>query len=157
MPQPIDIRSVTVEDMPAVTLVMTALGFDHSPDEMARRWQSIRDHNSNPRRLAFAEGQPVGLIALHLAPLLFYPTPVARITTLAVLPAFRRKGVGRALIADAVALACAAARSDTRQPGTQRTALPQNRSIRNTPAQAKPMARPSQMPMPPSPKVKPSR
>jgi len=87
---------------------MTHLGFAHSLSEIARRWDLVSDPARDPVLLAELDGRPIGLLALHVAPLLFYPAPLARITTLVVSKAHRRQGIGRRLVADAVRIAKAA-------------------------------------------------
>lgn len=64
----------------------------------------------DPRRvetpiLAEIDGEIVGLAALRLAPTVFYETPHAELTELYVEPAYRRRGVGRALIVHVARLA----------------------------------------------------
>jgi GNAT superfamily N-acetyltransferase len=76
-------------------------------DEPAELWA---ERLADPRQieqaiLAEVNGQIVGMAGLRLAPGLFYPEPQAEVTELYVLPDFRHKGVGRALLEKAEALA----------------------------------------------------
>lgn len=105
MPAGYQIRHAGDEDMQAIASLMYGLGFNHSAEEILRRWQLVEDHMSNPVLIAHDEQTAAGLIALHITPLLFYPEPLARITTLVVAPSFRRRGLGRALVAAAECLA----------------------------------------------------
>ena len=76
----ISVRSVTLQDAPVISALMHGLGFDHSVDEITRRLNLAPDRTTDPAVLA--EGvsdEPVGLLAVHIAPLLFYPQPLARI------------------------------------------------------------------------------
>ena len=102
MPAEFEIKLVEPGDMQAIADLMQGLGYDHSVQEIARRWDMVIDRKSNPAFLARQASLPVGLIALHIAPLLFCPQPLARITTLVVDAARRRRGIGRALIEKAV-------------------------------------------------------
>lgn len=105
MPAHIRIRSVRPGDMRAIADLMRGLGFNHAVEEITRRWMLIENRASNPALIA-EEGQSVrGLVALHIAPMLFYPHPLARITTLVVDPEHRRRGIGRALLEAAECLA----------------------------------------------------
>jgi GNAT superfamily N-acetyltransferase len=63
------------------------------------------DRVTNPALIAEEAGRALGLIALHIAPMLFYPMPLARITTLVVGPDHRRRGIGRRLVEAAAAVA----------------------------------------------------
>lgn len=92
------LRPVVLEDMQSIAVLMQGLGFDHSVQEITRRWTLIEDRKSNPALIALENKLAIGLIALHIAPMLFYPQPLARITTLVVIPNWRRRGVGRALV-----------------------------------------------------------
>jgi len=105
MPAQFRIRPVEHDDMAAIAGLMQGLGHDHGVDEITRRWRMIEDRAANPALIAQEGGSPIGLIALHIAPLLFYPEPLARITTLVVASGQRRRGVGRALVEAAERLA----------------------------------------------------
>lgn len=108
MPSSIRLRPIAPADAPTIARLMQGLGFEHSVAEIGRRLAMAPDRASDPALVAEADGHAAGLIALHIAPLLFYPKPLARITTLVVDVAMRRRGIGRALIEAAIALADAA-------------------------------------------------
>lgn len=57
-------------------------------------------------------GRLVGFAALRLVPCVFYPQPHAELTELYVEPAYRRRGIGRALVAYAIERAAAAGASE---------------------------------------------
>lgn len=84
---------------------MIGMGFSHTAEEISRRWGLVKDHEKDFAILAVECGAPVGIVALHIAPLLFYPNPLARITTLVVDQKSRRQGIGRALVDEALLLA----------------------------------------------------
>lgn len=108
MPPTIRIRPIALADAPAIARLMQGLGFDHAIAEIERRLAMAADRATDPALIAAADGHAAGLIALHIAPMLFYPKPIARITTLVVDAAMRRHGIGRALVEAATALATAA-------------------------------------------------
>ncbi|MBS7590111.1 GNAT family N-acetyltransferase [Ancylobacter defluvii] len=105
MTELIDIRAIEPHDAPAISVLMRGLGFKHSVEEIARRLALASDRKMDPAFLAEQRDAPVGLLALHIAPLLFYPQPLARITTIVVTETARRRGVGRSLVEFARAVA----------------------------------------------------
>ena len=84
---------------------MVSMGFHHAPSEIERRWSLVRDHDRTIILLAEDRDEPVGLIAVHVTPLLFYPHPLARVTTLVVDSNKQRQGIGRTLVEKAAELA----------------------------------------------------
>jgi GNAT superfamily N-acetyltransferase len=97
-------RLATPDDAAALARLNEAFnGVVEPPEELAQRLL-------NPRRveqpiLAEIAGQPVGLVALRVVPCVFYTSPHAELTELYVEPAYRRQGVGRALVDYAARLA----------------------------------------------------
>lgn len=98
----IKIRNAERSDAQSIANLMLGLGFDPAAAEIERRWNLIDDHSKVSTLLAIDENRPVGVITTHITPLLFYPKPLARITTLVVDQTSRRQGIGRALIERAV-------------------------------------------------------
>lgn len=99
------LRSVRPDDAEAIASLMRGLGFDHAPSEIVRRLALSPDRSTDPAILAECDGRAVGLLALHIAPLLFYPAPLARITTLVVDKDHRRRGIGKRLVKEAARIA----------------------------------------------------
>lgn len=98
------IRLADVNDAACIARLMIGMGFNHTPKEIERRWALISGEIDHV--FLAEEGEtPVGLLAIHVAPLLFYPEPIARISTLVVEPSKRKQGIGRALVNAAVSLA----------------------------------------------------
>lgn len=61
---------------------------------------------ADPRRvetpiLAEVDGHVVGFTAVHVVPSVFYPTPRAEVTEMFVEEAYRKRGIGRVLMAHA--------------------------------------------------------
>ncbi|MCB4767838.1 GNAT family N-acetyltransferase [Ancylobacter sp. Lp-2] len=95
----VSIRPVTSGDAPAISVLMRGMGFDHSIAEIERRLALAPSRMTDPAFIADdGDQKPVGLLALHIAPLLFYPAPLARITTIVVAETSRREGIGSALV-----------------------------------------------------------
>ncbi|MFD1509525.1 GNAT family N-acetyltransferase [Lacimonas salitolerans] len=101
----ITFRRAEYSDVKSIAQLMIGMGFSHSAEEISRRWGLVEDHEQDLAILAVDRGAPVGMVALHIAPLLFYPKPLARITTLVVDQLRRRQGIGRALVDEALLLA----------------------------------------------------
>ena len=70
-------------------------------DVRERLVPALRDNANALVLLAFAEGQPVGLAVCFFGFSTFQARPLLNVHDLAVLPAYRGKGVGRALLAEA--------------------------------------------------------
>jgi ribosomal protein S18 acetylase RimI-like enzyme len=104
----VQIRPAHRKDMESIAHLMRGLGFDHSAEEIDRRMTMVRDNTMDPALIAQVGEHAAGLVALHIAPMLFYPKPIARITTLVVDETFRRRGIGRTLVEAASALAAQA-------------------------------------------------
>ena len=81
----VSIRCVETRDASVIADLMQGLGFGHTADEIERRLNLAPDRSIDPAYLAeTASGRSIGLLAVHIAPLLFYPRPLVRITTLVV-------------------------------------------------------------------------
>ncbi len=97
-------RVATLEDAPELARLNALFNqiFD-AAEQLAARL-------ADPRRvetpiLAEVEGRVVGFAAVHVVPSIFYPTPRAEVTEMFVEEAYRRRGIGRALMAHAERLA----------------------------------------------------
>lgn len=98
------IRIATGDDAAAIVhLNILFNGSSEPADKLAPRLAD--PHHVEKALLAEMDGQLVGFAGLRIVPALFYPTPQAELTELFVIEAYRRRGVGRALIAFAEALA----------------------------------------------------
>lgn len=112
----VSIRPITPQDAAAISDLMRGLGFEHSIDEIERRLDLVPSRATDPAFLAEdSDHKPIGLLAVHIAPLLFYPAPLARITRIVVTESARRRGIGRALIQFAADLAKQALRATAKE------------------------------------------
>jgi ribosomal protein S18 acetylase RimI-like enzyme len=103
-PVKITVRIAGVPDALALRRLNVAFnGGDEPPEYIAARLADPRCVEKPI--LAEIDGQAVGFAALRVAPCVFYPEPHAELTELYVEPEYRRKGVGRALVSYAQALA----------------------------------------------------
>jgi len=98
------VRIATVEDAPQLSRLNEAFnGVQEAPERLAARL-------ADPRRvetpiIAEIGGRAVGFACLRLAPCLCYDPVYAELTEMFVVEAYRRQGVGRALIERAEQLA----------------------------------------------------
>ena len=104
----IEIRRATPADGAAVSALLDQLGYAASPVAAGERLRRLEMTGADPVFLACDGADCLGLLALHIAPMLQYARPAARITALVVDARHRRSGVGRRLIAHAIAAAEAA-------------------------------------------------
>jgi ribosomal protein S18 acetylase RimI-like enzyme len=105
-PPELETREATVRDAE----VLNRLNHDfnnatESPERLAQRMENPQCVETPI--LAEVNSVVVGFAALRVVPCVFYDDPHAELTELYVDPAFRRRGVGRALIAHAEQLALA--------------------------------------------------
>jgi ribosomal protein S18 acetylase RimI-like enzyme len=95
-PPPLEIRPARPSDREAIAALVTGLGFESSPDEVAARLAALAKVRETP--LIAEQGEVLGVLAWHVTPVLHRPAPVGRITMMVVAEGERRRGVGRALV-----------------------------------------------------------
>lgn len=102
---PIVVRDVHAGDVPELVRLYAALGYPCTPDELASRLEGflasgeralVAARSSDPRAL-------LGLLTLHVTPVLHRAGAVGRLTALVVDESARGQGVGRALVTAAEA------------------------------------------------------
>jgi GNAT superfamily N-acetyltransferase len=103
-----EIRECLPEDAVAVSALLGELGYAVSPREATEHVRELGGTGSDPIFLAVADGEVLGLLALHLCRMLQYARPVMRVTALVVGRRARRRGVGKLLMEHAEHLGSAA-------------------------------------------------
>ena len=104
----IQIRACTPADVMAVSALLGQLGYQVSASRAAQHIRQLIQTGADPIFLAVADGQALGLIALHICRMLQYAAPVMRVTALVVDDRGRRRGVGKLLMEHAEHLAAEA-------------------------------------------------
>jgi GNAT superfamily N-acetyltransferase len=94
----IEIHAARPQEAPAISALLGKLGYEAAPEAIAYRLEWLNGTGSDSVFLAWEDGQPMALIALHHCHMLQYPKPVVRITALVVHERARRRGIGRQLI-----------------------------------------------------------
>jgi GNAT superfamily N-acetyltransferase len=104
MGTPIRTRIATADDAAALAKLNAAFNaVQEAPEQLAQRLADSR--RVETPIIAELDGQVVGFAAVRLVPCVFYASLHAELTELFVQPEYRRRGVGRALIAHAERLA----------------------------------------------------
>ena len=105
----ISVRDARPSDAATLALLLGQLGYPVAAPELERRLLRMLDHNDQRVLIAEATGstdrQPIGLLALHIFPVLAYSDDLAMIMALVIDEGARGVGVGRALVDRAAALA----------------------------------------------------
>ena len=104
----IEIRACTPEDSAAVSTLLDELGYTVSIRQATEQVTELGKTGADPIFLALADGQILGLLALHLSRMLQYPNPIVRVTALVVDRRARRRGVGKLLMQHAEQVGSAA-------------------------------------------------
>jgi GNAT superfamily N-acetyltransferase len=92
-----EIRDARADDAPALAALFTELGFPASRAAIAKRLDALLRAGETVL-VAMREGETVGVLTVHVTPVLHRPTPVGRLTALVVTETARGRGVGRALV-----------------------------------------------------------
>ncbi len=97
---PVTIRDLRSDAAPALLPLLTELGYPTDEVMATARLNALFATDPSARIIGAydASGQLLGFAALHETPVPHRPTPVARITALAVLHSAQGSGAGRALV-----------------------------------------------------------
>ena len=102
------VRAAGAADAAGIAALYAELGYSLSPGDVAERMAGPAGGGRSAALVAERDGSVVGLLTLHMVPVLHEPGDWCRITSLVVHPAARRGGVARALVAAAESRARAA-------------------------------------------------
>lgn len=94
----ITIRKAGPDDAAAVQSLLTELGYPSPVEEVATRLATMAASPADAVLFAHDGPLALGLVALHWAPMLTMPRPLARITAMVVHEGARGLGVGRRLV-----------------------------------------------------------
>ncbi len=94
----ITIRPAVADDAPALALMLGQLGYPTDAREIPVRLERMRERPGTTVFVAESNGQPVGVVTVHLFPSLHTSEPVAWLTALVVDESTRGTGVGSALV-----------------------------------------------------------
>jgi len=106
------VRDATVADAPTLAPLLDELGYPAAVDALESRMRRMLSRDDQRILVAERDGAVLGLLALHIFPVLAYDRDLAMIMALVVTERARGLGVGRALIerADAVSKSLGASR-----------------------------------------------
>lgn len=97
---PLIIREPSRSDAPALVGLLTEMGFPASEAEVAERLEAFQ-RSGEKAWVAVQGDQTLGLITVHITPVLHRPTPVGRVMILVIADGYRGQGLGRALMTTA--------------------------------------------------------
>ena len=91
------IRNARPDDAPALAALLAELGFPAPVTSIAARLEVMLGADEVVL-VAVQDGKLLGLLTVHITPVLHRPTPVGRLTALIVTEGARGRGVGRELV-----------------------------------------------------------
>ena len=94
----VELRGALPADGADIAALLRELGETVSAHDLAGRLDTVRRDPGSAVLVAADYGPVVGLVAVHWSATLRHARPVARIVTLVVAPAERRRGIGRLLV-----------------------------------------------------------
>jgi len=98
------VRDATAADAPALSPLLGELGYPAAVDVLESRMRRMLSREDQRILVAERDGAVLGLLALHIFPVLAYDRDLAMIMALVVTERARGLGVGRALIERAAAV-----------------------------------------------------
>lgn len=102
---PVQVRDATVDDAPAISALLTGLGYPGTEGFAPSKIAALRQHPDARLLVALDAAQVLGVVSLHFIPQLALPGDFCRISYLCVAEGARSRGVGALLEAQVEALA----------------------------------------------------
>ena len=99
------IRSARNSDAPAIASLLTELGYPNSLSFVAHKIEQLSEDTKERVLVAVTRSNVVGVLSLHVLPLLHDADDLGRVTALVVAEEYRGKGIGGRLMARAEAVA----------------------------------------------------
>jgi N-acetylglutamate synthase-like GNAT family acetyltransferase len=101
------VRNATLSDVPVLATLLGELGYPVKPEALTKRVERLLSSTDNRVLVATrsSESTPIGLLALHVMPVIHDEHDLAMIMALVITERARGAGVGRALIDGAEAVA----------------------------------------------------
>jgi N-acetylglutamate synthase-like GNAT family acetyltransferase len=100
----VTVRDATIDDAPVLARLLGELGYPVAADALASRLQRMLGRDDQRVLVAERDRAALGLLALHVFPVLAYDRDLAMIMALVVTGSARGLGVGRALVERAEAV-----------------------------------------------------
>jgi GNAT superfamily N-acetyltransferase len=96
------VRRAVAADAAAIAALLAELGYEAAPADVERRLEALE---RSAALVAELDGEVAGVLTLSMVPVLHAPGDWCRITVLVVAERARRRGLARALVAEAEAIA----------------------------------------------------
>jgi N-acetylglutamate synthase-like GNAT family acetyltransferase len=100
----VTVRDATIDDAPVLAPLLGELGYPVAADALASRLQRMLGRDDQRVLVAERDRAALGLLGLHVFPVLAYDRDLAMIMALVVTGSARGLGVGRALVERAEAV-----------------------------------------------------
>jgi GNAT superfamily N-acetyltransferase len=92
------VRIAANDDASHIAFLLTALGHVTPIEQVVSMWHSWTIDGNRAYVAASPSGKLAGIVTIHLMRVLHRPMPVGRITALYVVEAYRKLGIGKALV-----------------------------------------------------------
>lgn len=100
----VSVREASPDDAPQLAPLLGELGYPVDANELVKRMRRMLERHDQKVLVAERDEQALGLLALHVFPVLAYDRDLAMIMALVVTQQARGLGVGRALVDRAEAI-----------------------------------------------------
>ena len=99
------VRRAEAADAAAIAALLAELGYATAPADLGQRLAELERSGRSAALVAVHGGEVAGVLTLHMVPVLHEPGDWCRVTVLVVGEGARRRGLARALVAEAEAIA----------------------------------------------------